>query len=1130
MPTVTTDAKLTDQIARISVENDLDDTIFLEAGAGSGKTAGLARRVTNLVCVAGIPIESIAAVTFTEKAALELVDRIRSGLISEIDGAGTRSSNIERATQALRGLGSAQIGTIHSLCATILRQFAFEVGLPPNFRVMDGIEQEVAFTERWRDFLGQVLSEPVRGETDPRWSIPFLFGSSSGSLGNFPKIARALDDSWDRVQQLAELPCPPKPSLANMSLAPTANLLEILRETESNSAITDAGRARNLRLMQLCEVVLHEVSHGSEFDLIDALDSAPNAQTKKYQAQTPNSIAQLRVEEALAELHVVKADFMECALKACSVLLVEFTRDGVAKRRLEGTLGFQDLIAFTAELLKHPIRGGRVLPELQNRFKRILIDEFQDTDPLQVDILLALGANITHKGTPNPHSIDNGRLFFVGDPKQSIYRFRGADVHSFVRVSGTLAKQETKKLQLTSNFRSQEHIVEWVNNVYGEVMDETLHGFNFTELDSTVPDMDEAAKVTVLCPTDTTSSLNSAEIHKREARFIASEIMALLSEKTIVRDPKDGSLRTVVPSDITILAPTRTPLNAIELELDKRSLPVVSESSSITFKSPELYELSVVLEAISDAGNELMVLSALRSSILGCSDTEIYHFINGGKRSLNYHVDRWFLDPNQSGTLVESLRWLHEMSNESRRLRPFDLIDKVIRERDCFAMAEILYSPSQTRSRYNVYLEEARQWEYSARRPTLGAFLTWMRERVNDQKRVSEPPDPSGPDSIRLMTIHAAKGLEFPIVFLAGLGGGRSARSQVVGFTDDGSVLLSATRSIRSEGWEDWSESEKISDLAEYQRLIYVAMTRARDRLFVSLFEKAKKLTPGSTQSLASSLTELVIGNGALAKITEVKVEPPDHPTETRTTSISESAPRKSLIEPSVARDRLKSVSEAVRSQAEPRFVSPSDFEQLGETERADELAKSFGGDLQRTSVLNPDDHSVLIGIATHRALQSIDFKLAVSLEDPSALIFDASRTACAKPIFNPLVDEVSTLVSAAIRSDLIRYISALPHRKEVYFCTPLQDGRIMEGYVDLIYEAEGALHIVDYKTAKSDSPELIRIRSEQYQAQALAYAEGISASISMEVGSVSLLFLHSKGAIQTPVSMSERRRNGFIG
>ena len=444
------DYKAEDEATRERIRSSLGETLFVEAGAGTGKTSALVDRVVALV-ISGTAIEKIVAITFTERAAAELRDRVRAGLGTVME---QRPENTAAIEQALASLDRAQISTIHSFCQGLLYSFAAEAGIDPSFRVQDEVMAERRFQERWRVYLEGLGNDEGAGRAIDRalglglttWHMETL----AVELTKRPDLSPLLD-----ARPLTADPFI-WPDLEQMHSALRALPLDI-------APADDKLRERVDRLLSLVKDLLR-----TDVDRESALAAGAEILDTKWNVSNQDTWGKdtlKRVKDVSSEI----AQTLNETLRACRSqalawvlpLIVNFVLADAYQRGREGTLTFDDLILLVRELLRS---NREAVGTLRSRYEVMLIDEFQDTDPLQVEIALAFATD------PDNRVVEAGRLFLVGDPKQSIYRFRRADMAIYSQTRERIEASGGSFPHLALNRRSRGAVLDWVNKVFEQLI------------------------------------------------------------------------------------------------------------------------------------------------------------------------------------------------------------------------------------------------------------------------------------------------------------------------------------------------------------------------------------------------------------------------------------------------------------------------------------------------------------------------------------------------------------------------------------------------------------------------------------------------------------------------------------
>jgi len=1062
------DRKPVDWEARRRIRQDLNTTLFVEAGAGTGKTSSLVSRVVGLVR-SGVPVGSIVAITFTEMAAAELVDRVRRQLDDEVLDASTPAIERERLMAALDALDAVPMQTIHAFARRVLASFPVAASLTPRFEVVDQTTARLEFDERWDAFLDEFL-----GTDGPLDELAFLYALGLRTDG-LKDLAWALHENWDRIGSGTEL-----------SVAGAFDESRLRQLRDELAMLLDDCRDRSDRLAQRIESILQATA--------PALSSPSQAWrlrlwSKRWShgrsGSTRNWLrpgSEVRRDVATLDEqreHILRRHAGQC-LEVVMHHLAAFVRRYADERREAGRLEFHDLLVHARDLLRANPEVRRVL---HGRYQRILIDEFQDTDPLQIEIaaLIARDPNADPREAWNAVPPPAGSLFVVGDPKQSIYRFRRADIELYGTARDGLGGE---RVSLVENFRSLPPIIAWVNSVFPGLMPPAGDPGQavYEELSSWKQAPGAAGGVFHI---GGLVDQNADAARVLEARSVAEVIADLCSGRARIND--DGQERPIRRSDIAILFPSRTMVPPLENALDDALIPYRVESQSLIYASQEASDLYAILETLVDPTDEVALVAALRSAAFACSDVDLYrHRAAGG---------RW--DYLRTGTGVEgpvsqAMEWLRDMRAAALTDPVNVTVDRIITGRRLFESAMALRRPRQRWQRYRFLLEQARL--FAGRGGDLRQFVAWLKAQRDADARAMETAAPeSDDDAVRLLTIHAAKGLEFPVVILAGLASGPSPRRTALLFTAHGveASIGSEDAGIRTDGYEAARERDDELDRHESARELYVAATRARDILVVSLFMARR--APGPLLAMLLSVCS------------------PDDASTWSPYPLG-SAPAEEETGGSTPELLTAAHLEAWRSQRAERIQQLANGNAVAATALA-HLAPAF----EPYETRNPMDDArpwrrgragTSIGRAVHAVLQVIDLATGEGI-DAAAGVQAAAEGVPER------ADEIAALVRAALSAPSVREaLTAGRWWREVFVSAPVE-GRLLEGFVDLVFERADGLVVVDYKTDAIRSATDADAMVLRYRLQVAAYALALEANLSKQVAECRLLFVSGRTPVE---------------
>ena len=1083
-----------DQSARDDIASRYHETLFVEAGAGSGKTQALVERVSNLICSSDeVSLNDLAVITFTNKAATELRHRIRSRLEELLFGCSEPALR-ERLTASLEQLDEAAISTLHGFARRLLTEHSIEAGLPPSFEVLDEISTRVEFLERFEKFLDALL-------LDPEWSRTLLLGDVLGidPARHLLPLAIEFHKNWDLLKPgtPAELP-----ETQFSRLIALGRSLVLQESTYIGSADSDG--------MTTCLDAIREFVDELEagFDEIEQVTTLADAAlpSGKRTGQKKNwpDIQSLRsdYETYREEVASSKASLIDLILRRITICITAFILDGVREQRNMGHLDYHDLLVSARETLSHSVHGPSIRAKVHRRYKHLLIDEFQDTDPLQIEIATLIAAPIDDEPKPSWHDTPTlpGRLFFVGDPKQSIYRFRRADIGLYL---ATQRKYETGQVQLSTNFRSTPEIVNWINEVFGKLIRPRVDSQPAYAPLIPIRDSPPAGDAVTLLgsiphPKSEPNRSNAGAVRLSEAHDVAQTVIHIIEEGWSVK--QDDGWRKARFSDIAVLVPTRSAMFNIQRGFENAGVSYRVTSASNVWRSQEIRDLIMCLRAINDPSDSLATVSALRSSVYGCGDDDLYQFRKSYSDSWDWSALTVadLLERAAKGDLVAAgLAHLAQLHEQRTVLTPSELIGRIIRERQLEEQCSSRQQPRESLRRFRYVVDQARAWSDTGR-GNLQTFLSWVTQQTAENARpvetiLSEDDD----DSVQIMTIHAAKGLEFPVAIVAGLPPQtrREYGVRVGHIANSPLPAVKVRKGVETLNFSDWAQSETLLDHDESIRALYVACTRACDHLVISLHRKETE--PKSRPEHQTS-AELLAAASMDAE--HVEVDYSNHSKVWGVEQESFSSPRPSLSEWSHRREN------AVKLSNRRRFMSATHIAQSDQSPKI--ASKRY--EIQDPGLLKDRDESELpvhgrgrygtaVGRAVHAVLQTLDLETRKGIATLARIHAESEG-------ITELSDEVAALASSAVASEEIQRAIRGRYWRELHVACPIGE-QVVEGYVDLVYETAEGLVVVDYKTDQIDSSEL-EDKLERYRLQGATYAAALEETTGQRVVRVVFAFL----------------------
>ncbi len=846
---------------------EADTNFVVRAAAGSGKTTALVARMVALVR-RGVMPEEMAAITFTRKAAGEMQQRFFRELRrtrSELRQWPERGAERSRVQTALDQIQRGYIGTIHAFCTRLLREQAIEIGVPPEFAAgLEDRDERQLREQVWQDYLAeQWEAHPERIEHLGEIGIDVDdLADAFGALCQHPELEPytdgpetipSLEEATDRalafVQEWsAHLPDPPPD---DQDPGPTARALhqaQLFRQHRRLDAPAD--RAAFLELFEDL----------TKDDTRTSTDTKVRGRVQYKGAYWADKAAADRLDNEVLPEFVPTG--IEPALAEWRAYghrrLTAFARPAVqryaTRRRRDGQLTFQDLLVLTRDLLRdHP----DVRRAVQERYPRLLVDEFQDTDPIQAEILFYLTGDDPTETTWTACTPRPGSLFIVGDDKQSIYGFRRADMRVFNEVEALIADQEHgEAVQLASNFRSLAPICDWCDAAFERLFEPGVEEgiqAEYVPFEPTKTPEDEVNAVRVLDVPDV--SWNRAkEIARENAGQIARIIRgALDGTNPLQTDGTGAPLLDGVPGEFMILTRNTTRLSIFAEALAAHDIPYTMTGGKDLGDSSELRALVDLLTCVQRPDDPVARVAYLRGPLAGLSDNDLYRYRQAGGRfddpSLQVPEPVMAdLDETLAERIDRALAHLRDARTWLAEYRPAAAIGRIIDRTGLFARA--LDDAAQGSLRAGRLLRVLTRVRHFDAQHLHGADILDELQRLVDGEAEGDGMtlEEGQGGAVRLLNVHKAKGLEAPVVFLADPYHSKYPRSpdeyvdrrngRVVRPMYDshryGTSLAWAPRAW-TERYEEQAMREK---KAEERRLQYVAATRAQRLLVVSRYPK----------------------------------------------------------------------------------------------------------------------------------------------------------------------------------------------------------------------------------------------------------------------------------------------------
>jgi ATP-dependent helicase/nuclease subunit A len=828
--------------------------VALEASAGTGKTKVLVDRYVNLLDH-GVDPASILAMTFTRKAAAEMRERIVR-LLYERARAGTIPAS--RWRRLRDRLGDVAISTIDAFCLSLLREFPLEADLDPGFSMADETEVPRLIDESLDRAL-QICRNLARDDEDVSLVFAHL-GERRTRLGLAALLGRRIVAPRVLAQYLET--APPGLDATTVTERAARGLLGVFMALPGGlDAFLETGPmvpsflllTRDLRRLQ--QVI------DADGDLDPPAVQTALERTGEHmltQAGKPRkALAQFKAEFASEqefrshrELVAVAGPVLESLLTAHRGELNMLAARGLRRmfavatteyrRTLDAhaALDFSDVLLRALALLRQMEEFAQSRYRLESRYQHLLVDEFQDTSRAQWELVSLLvqswgeGAGLSASGPLLPS------IFIVGDRKQAIYGFREADV-SILREAGryldTLRPGSDVRRAVSRSFRGVAPLLAFVNDVCADIdkAPERRDRFEYEEQDR-FP-VEEAGDRPVAVGAEPLG-LVVADEPKECAEAVADEVARLIATGVTVRDRLGGAPRAIRPGDVAILFRTREAYRDFEQALERRGLPVYVYKGMGFFDADEVKDVLAVLRYLADPFSDLRTAALLRSRLVRFSDDGLRRLAPRLAQALRQSEPVAGLNEADARTLDQAREAVARWRGLVDRIPPADLLDRVL--------AESAYGLELRGPRLRQARENLKKIRGLVRRVENRGYATLDRISAHlDRLSVGEEPNAliDALDAVNLMTVHAAKGLEFPVVFVVNLHRGTGGRRPPVRLSTGGAAPSVAIGSFQSD-----VDTDAVGrDREETKRLVYVALTRARDRLYLGAVRRDGVLNLG---------------------------------------------------------------------------------------------------------------------------------------------------------------------------------------------------------------------------------------------------------------------------------------------
>ena len=1063
-----------DQNEREKALRTFSENTLVIAGAGTGKTSLLTGRVLTALLGQGLEPEQILVTTFTESAAQEMAERIELALrhcsqgelppggdaARALAALGLAPEGVQALAQRLLQVGLPPMQTIHSFCLGVLRDFSREAGLPPNLDLLDEVARDQLFAAFFQGFLDSEFGEGKPILSEEQWDRCFQWLSM--------EELRELLEKWLSNPRWAALPL-------DKDLAPLQERGRALH-AQMRDQIAAVYETCSLRAGCNFETVLVPFHRALGEFVEKGLDCRKTPEWLAIAAMLPSGMERTPgVPSKYAQKELLEGLFKTCrsmlqsiskipdseTLEALGILLAELSNRFKEFCAIQGKLSFDDMIERTRQLV---CRGDRVRDLLRQRYRLILVDEFQDTDPSQNELFLQLGDRA-------------GSLFVVGDPKQSIYRFRGADMEAYEEATTRILAQGST-CKLSANFRSRPEILDFVNRICA-VRISPSPGLQppYEELSSgrefPPPSQPAIRLLRSECPRRTPAP----ERRIQEARILGAQLLA--------RRERIGSDEAW--KGVGLLVRTLNTGEILAKELRKMGVPVLKEGGKKFYERFEIQRFLALLGLMVHPHDEASLLAILRSPLAAIPDGELLRYakqVQGGDAPP--FGELLLLGEEALGGLPEPLREAI-LSLQTLRARILDLPSDL-------ALKRLLWDSG-------LQVAEAASYDGHQRLANLQLFIddcaTRLREEGGDlhaaydnlirqAQRATDFNEASLFDpetrAVRVMTIHKAKGLEFDLTILADLTARKNHKSSKGAFgfkTSSGRWrTVFDIGSCNSPQFFLMEERRKQHEEAQERRLEYVAMTRARSELWLSW-------NSVPTNKAAFELPDLLEGLGLEDRIEGFTAEEEEPQARGRPSSklSLDTVDHWIKLREKTARRAFASMRASLLPPSSQDQGTPQERGQVREgpshapNPEGEAFAKNLG-----TLCHWVLQQRIERGLAERMAVARNWVRQVPGEEDRERLLAECAM------IFDAF--EGSPLQDRLDRGRVLEQELPILHRG--------RDGKTWRGTMDLLLEEGGDLVVVDFKTNRLGEDGILSLAS-RYQWQLRVYQEAIQAAYDLE-------------------------------
>lgn len=1068
-----------------------DTNLVVEAGAGTGKTSSLIDRLCICILVHQIPVERLVALTFTEKAAAEIKTRLivrLQNLIREMQGEQTADTRtvafasflrqhfkikedpgeekkewVSRAEKVLLRLDRVSIGTIHSFCAEILKVFPLEAGLPPNVVIDEGTQGSHLFETRWNKFLDEELG--TQAPHKEMWKA-VLAEVTLDEMADFAReLCKGKIEKYDYYEHASLLL-----SVCHNQKARAEELSHayLPKENAKPRALEKALQWAAVSLART-EAFLRGETVPPETEMMPTSDPSRPVHWEEEAYEEA-----LNIYQFAAKVTPEKQRIFLQAYQLISPVCQQIRQD----YKETGLVSFDDLIVKTRNLLRDNLYVRRLLKE---KFDALLIDEFQDTDPVQGEILLFL-AEEKPLAAPRWQEVKllPGKLFIVGDPKQSIYRFRGADITAYELFTDLILRQGGKKFFLQYNHRSTPQIIATANHICARAMvQQSAFQPAYVPIEATRPSLNNS--VEWLFVTAGPENLKADDFRQNQAEQIALWIKNNVGKMTLSNGKK------LAYKDIALLFKAATYVSYYTDAFRRHGISFTVEMDKNFFRKQEINDFLNLLQAVSDPSNKIALAGVLRSPLVGMKDEELYQLAQ--RKELFWGAQTQSPKARYGYALIKKYRSL------AGRISTQELVRRILEETFLPEVCAAAYDGPRS----VAYLEQLVKWVdmYGAQETQdASSFFARLQEKAQQNPEALHLSSPDETlDAVSILTVHKSKGLEFPVVILTDLtrqgSHGGASKSHIFSWQYNMHGLR--VGKIVDVNLAFLEEEQKKHAKCEEVRILYVALTRAKEKLLLvgderlrgekgaAPFRQVGLFPDGETKPACLTREEVSI------PVTYAVGLLPDHFKYQTYLNGPCAAARPVSLAP--WKEAFQARAQRYAQLKEKKAIAPSQQEE--------------------SELLSPaQQQAAQLGTLCHRCLELLITQREITVQEA---VYKAAQEQGAAA----RAEEAQAIVAPFVQSALFQKIKSCRLLScELPFSYVIREGEVVSGLIDALVERpDGSLWVLDYKTDRvhpGDEPKLL---NEKYASQLRAYQGAVEKLFPGKTVTASCIFVRTFAA-----------------